>query len=96
MATQREAEALTGLKVGGISALALLGRGFTIYLDASANALDTLYVSGGQRGVDLRLKVADLIAVTAATVIEATEGEGNAKSAEDAKNAKKNDKGSVS
>ncbi len=68
MATQREAEALTGLKVGGISALALLGRGFTVYLDASAKTLDALYVSGGQRGVDLRLKVADLIAVTGAAV----------------------------
>jgi len=75
MATQREAETLTGLKVGGISALALLGRGFTVYLDASAQALDALYVSGGQRGVDLRLKVADLITVTGATVVEVAEAE---------------------
>jgi len=73
MATQREAETLTGLKVGGISALALLGRGFTMYLDASAQALDALYVSGGQRGVDLCLKVADLITVTGATVVEVAE-----------------------
>jgi Cys-tRNA(Pro)/Cys-tRNA(Cys) deacylase len=40
MATQREAEQLTGLKVGGISALALIGKPFTVYLDASAAALD--------------------------------------------------------
>ena len=72
MATQREAEALTGLKVGGISALALPGRGFAIYLDATASALASLYVSGGQRGVDLHLTVADLLAVTGATVVEAT------------------------
>ncbi|MHB8647315.1 MAG: aminoacyl-tRNA deacylase [Thermomicrobiales bacterium] len=70
MASQREAEQLTGLKVGGISALALLGKPFTVYLDASATALDLLYVSGGQRGLDLRLRVADLIAVTGARVIE--------------------------
>ncbi len=71
MATQREAEQLTGLKVGGISALALLGKPFSVYLDASASALDRLYVSGGQRGLDLRLRVADLIAVTGATVVDA-------------------------
>ncbi len=71
MATQREAEQLTGLKVGGISALALIGKPFTVYLDASATALDRLYVSGGQRGLDLRLRVADLIAVTGATLVDA-------------------------
>jgi Cys-tRNA(Pro)/Cys-tRNA(Cys) deacylase len=71
MAPQREAEQLTGLKVGGISALALLGKPFTIYLDASATAFDRIYVSGGQRGLDLRLRVADLIAVTGAAVVDA-------------------------
>jgi Cys-tRNA(Pro)/Cys-tRNA(Cys) deacylase len=71
MATQREAEQLTGLRVGGISALALLTKPFTVYLDTSASALDRLYVSGGQRGLDLRLSVADLIAVTGATVVDA-------------------------
>jgi len=70
MASQREAEQLTGLKVGGISALALLNSSFAVYLDASATTLDMLYVSGGQRGLDLRLRVADLIAVTSATVVE--------------------------
>jgi Cys-tRNA(Pro)/Cys-tRNA(Cys) deacylase len=70
MASQREAEHLTGLKVGGISAIALLNKPFTVYLDASATRLDMLYVSGGQRGLDLRLRVADLIAVTGATVVE--------------------------
>jgi Cys-tRNA(Pro)/Cys-tRNA(Cys) deacylase len=71
MAPQREAEHLTGLKVGGISALALIGKPFTVYLDASATALARLYVSGGQRGLDLRLRVADLIAVTGATIVDA-------------------------
>ncbi|MCA1670002.1 MAG: hypothetical protein LC793_21970 [Thermomicrobia bacterium] len=70
MALQREAEQLTSLKVGGISALALLGKPFSVYLDASATALAKLYISGGQRGLDLRLRVTDLIAVTGATVVE--------------------------
>lgn len=72
MASQREAEQLTGLKVGGISALALLQKPFAVYLDASARDLPSLYVSGGQRGVDLHLAVVDLIAVTRATIVEAS------------------------
>src|SRR5262245_59652830 len=72
MAPQREAERLTGLKVGGISPLALLDKRFEVYLDASGAALDELYVNGGQDGVNLRLRVADLLSVTGATIIEAT------------------------
>ncbi len=72
MAPQREAERLTGLKVGGISPLALLDRRFEVYLDASGAQLAELYINGGQRGVNLRLLVADLLKVTDAKVIEAT------------------------
>jgi Cys-tRNA(Pro)/Cys-tRNA(Cys) deacylase len=72
MAPQREAERLTGLKVGGISPLALLDKHFEVYLDESATGLEELYINGGQRGVNLRLRVADLLAVTGAKVIQAT------------------------
>lgn len=72
MATHKEAESLTGLKVGGISALALLNKGFAIYIDASAQQLEWIYVSAGQRGINLRVKVADLIKVTGAKVVRAT------------------------
>lgn len=72
MALQRDAERLTGLKVGGISPLALLGKRFDVYLDAPGAALEELYINGGQRGVNIRLRVADLLAVTGAQVIEAT------------------------
>ena len=72
MATQREAESLTGLQVGGISALALLNRGFEIVLDEPARALDQIHISAGQRGVDLQLAVNDLVAVTNARVVRAT------------------------
>lgn len=71
MATQREAEQLTGLQVGGISALALLNRGFEVVLDASAQARDTIHVSAGARGVDIELAVKDLVAVTRARVVRA-------------------------
>jgi Cys-tRNA(Pro)/Cys-tRNA(Cys) deacylase len=72
MAPQREAERLTGLKVGGISPLALLGRRFEVYLDAPGAALDELYINGGQRGINLKLFVRDLLAISGARVIDAT------------------------
>jgi Cys-tRNA(Pro)/Cys-tRNA(Cys) deacylase len=72
MALQRDAERLTGLKVGGISPLALLDKRFEVYVDAPAAELDELYINGGQRGVNLRLRVSDLLAVTGAHVVTAT------------------------
>jgi Cys-tRNA(Pro)/Cys-tRNA(Cys) deacylase len=78
MAPQREAERLTGLKVGGISPLALLEKHFEVYLDAPGAALDELYINGGHRGINLRLRVADLCAVTGAQVIAASRPPGAA------------------
>jgi Cys-tRNA(Pro)/Cys-tRNA(Cys) deacylase len=73
MATQREAEHLTGLQVGGISALALLNRGFAVFLDASAQAYEQIYISAGQRGLDIKLAVRDLVRVTKARFVDACE-----------------------
>jgi Cys-tRNA(Pro)/Cys-tRNA(Cys) deacylase len=66
MATQKEAESLTGLLVGGIGALALLNRGFEIWLDRAARAAgrERICVNAGQRGVMLELRVDDLVRVT--------------------------------
>lgn len=72
MAGHDEAEKLTGLQVGGISALALLNRGFDVYLDDSASAYDNIYISGGQRGLDIKISVAALQRITAARLIPAT------------------------
>ncbi len=72
MATHREAESLTGLQVGGISALALLNKGFDIYIDRPAFKSEWVVVSAGQRGVNLRLAVADLVRVTGARWVDAT------------------------
>ena len=68
--TQREAEALTGLLAGGISPLALLNRGFQILLDETAQLFDEIYISGGQRGLDIRLSVQALIELTGALVAD--------------------------
>jgi len=72
MASYKEAEDLTGLQVGGISALALLNRPFDVFIDRPATGLSHILVSAGKRGINLRLPVADLIRVTNARVIEAT------------------------
>jgi len=70
MATYREAESLTGLQVGGISALALLNRNFDVYIDQAATKLERVLVSAGCRGINLGIKVEDLIRVTKAKVID--------------------------
>jgi Cys-tRNA(Pro)/Cys-tRNA(Cys) deacylase len=78
MATQREAEALTGLQVGGISALAVRPGAFEVLLDASARAQARIHVSAGVRGVDIELGVDDLVRITRARVVGATASRGTA------------------
>src|SRR4030042_841053 len=73
-ARQADCERTTGLKVGGISARALLHRGFDIYDDEPAMLLDELVVSAGQRGLNVRLGVGDLLAVTGARGMDAGRG----------------------
>jgi len=69
MATQREAESLTGLLVGGISPLALMQKNFRVFIDRSALDHSHVYLSGGQRGVNLHVAVPDLIRVLKATPV---------------------------
>ena len=61
MAPQARAEKLTGLKAGGISALALLRKGWDVVLDQRAEAVDYIVVSGGHRGTQLRLARRELV-----------------------------------
>ena len=58
--TEREAEQLTGLQAGGISPLALINKGFQVVIDSSAQNFETIYISGGQRGLNIQLGVKDL------------------------------------
>ena len=69
MATHQEAEDVTGLQIGGISAIALLNQGFEIILDAEADNHSRIYVSAGKRGIQIRLAVKDLLSITKAKVI---------------------------
>lgn len=71
MASHSEAERLTGLQVGGISALALVNRRFDVFLDKNARQLNEIIISAGQRGLQIKLAVSDLISVTGATFVTA-------------------------
>ncbi len=72
IAKHDEAEALTGLQVGGISALALLSKPFEVCLDRPALEIEHIHFSGGQRGLDVQLAVEDLTALTKAKVVDAS------------------------
>jgi Cys-tRNA(Pro)/Cys-tRNA(Cys) deacylase len=74
MASQREAETLTGLKVGGISALAVRAGVFEVLVDRSAADLQQVHVSAGARGVDLELALSDLLLVTGGRLVDASRG----------------------
>jgi Cys-tRNA(Pro)/Cys-tRNA(Cys) deacylase len=62
--TEREAEQLTGLQAGGISPLALINKGFQVVVDSAAQEYSEIHVSGGQRGLNIKLPVTDLIKLT--------------------------------
>ena len=62
--SEREAEQLTGLQAGGISPLALINKGFQVVLDSNAQRYNEIHVSGGQRGLNIRLPVEALVRLT--------------------------------
>jgi len=64
LSTEREAEALTGLQAGGISPLALINKGFQVVIDSAAGEFENMYISGGQRGLNIQLPVSDLVTLT--------------------------------
>jgi Cys-tRNA(Pro)/Cys-tRNA(Cys) deacylase len=70
MAPHKDAERLTGLKVGGISALALMHKHWAVYLDQPALEYEHILISAGKRGINLRVPVADLIEITGAEVVD--------------------------
>lgn len=70
MATHAEAERLTGLQVGGISALMLLDKQWKVYLDQSASQLQNIVMSAGQRGTQLRLPVMPIMNLLRASIAE--------------------------
>jgi Cys-tRNA(Pro)/Cys-tRNA(Cys) deacylase len=73
MASHSEAERLTRLEVGGISPLALVNRGFDMVIDSSAQEYETICVSAGEKGINLKVPVTGLVAVTGARYLDVSE-----------------------
>jgi Cys-tRNA(Pro)/Cys-tRNA(Cys) deacylase len=71
MAQPARAEKVTGYVTGGISPFGQKKRLRTFLAD-QAEALETIHVSAGKRGLELALSPADLIGVTGAVVCELT------------------------
>ena len=67
MADVAAAERATGYVAGGISPIGQK-RPHPTVVDETALGLETVYVSGGRRGLDLAIAPADLVAVTGAIV----------------------------
>jgi len=70
MASHKDAERLTGLKVGGISALTLTHKNWAVYLDKAATEQEHILMSAGQRGLDLRVPTTALLRIIQARVVD--------------------------
>lgn len=70
MAAHKDAERLTGLKVGGISALALTHKNWIVFLDQPATEHQHILISGGQRGIDLRVPTMALVGLVHARLAD--------------------------
>jgi len=68
--TEREAEQMAGLQAGGISPLALLNKGFQVVMDVAAQAHEEIHISGGQRGLNIRMPVRALAELTRARFVK--------------------------
>ena len=75
LATHANAEKMTGLQVGGISALALMQKNWDVYLDKRANDLQNIVISAGQRGTQIRLGTLSLIQLLHCKIVDVAEEE---------------------
>lgn len=73
LAAHADAEKMTGLQVGGISALALMQKNWDVYLDAKGNELQNIVISGGQRGTQIRIGTLSLIQLLRCKIIDVAE-----------------------
>lgn len=73
MAAHADAEALTGLQTGGISPLALINKGFDVFIDDRATRFEKIALSAGQRGANVLVGVNELIKLTHARLVKLTE-----------------------
>ena len=63
MANPQKVERITGYVLGGVSPIGQKKR-LETFIDTSAESLDSVFVSGGKRGMDIELTPSDLILAT--------------------------------
>ena len=73
LVSHKSAEALTGLQVGGISALALMDKNWKVFLDREATELQHVIISAGQRGTQLRVPVTPLVNILRTRIVEVSD-----------------------
>ena len=69
MANKDEAQKVTGYLLGGISPLGQKKLLKTV-LDESVNNFETIFISGGKRGLDIEVKPSDLVKLLKAKIYE--------------------------
>jgi Cys-tRNA(Pro)/Cys-tRNA(Cys) deacylase len=77
MVSHKDAEALTGLQVGGISPLALTSKNWKMFIDRQATELQHVVISAGQRGFQLRVPLASLVSLLRLRVANISEPDDN-------------------
>jgi Cys-tRNA(Pro)/Cys-tRNA(Cys) deacylase len=70
MASRSQAEAKTGMLVGGISPFGIDNPEIEIFIDESVKKYEWIVLSAGKRGFALKISVADLLNFTNAKVIK--------------------------
>jgi len=70
LAPHAAAERLTGLQVGGISALALMQKQWDVCLDVRGSTSAHIVISAGQRGTQLRLEASALIKLLNCRIVD--------------------------
>lgn len=72
MVQQKELLGLTGYIRGGCSPLGMK-KPYPIYIHETSQLFDRIFISAGQRGLQLKLNPEDLIAITSAEVCDVAE-----------------------
>ena len=72
MAPHKEAERLTGLEKGGISPLALMDKGWRVFIDETAILFDQIEISAGKVGAGVLAPVEPVVALLNATLADLT------------------------
>ncbi|MCL1042962.1 Cys-tRNA(Pro) deacylase [Shewanella marisflavi] len=71
MAAPDKVQRSTGYVLGGVSPIGQKKR-LATFIHASSETLESIYVSGGRRGLDIQLSPQDLQALTHATMVDLT------------------------